>query len=252
MDITDYKTMEAEAELQRREVAHLMRVSALGELSGAIAHELNQPLTAILSNAQAALMVLAQAPANLADVKEALEEIEMEDTRAGEVIHRLRDLLGKGKSTSPPIDLNDLIGSTLQLLRCEIGRRIKVSTNLGDHLPPTYGDAVQLQQVVLNFVMNAMDAMSATPVSRRAISVSTRVSETGRIEAMVADRGPGISPEVRAKVFQPFFTTKDHGLGLGLSICSNIVHSHGGELNLDNNGEGGATARVTLPAPGGR
>jgi C4-dicarboxylate-specific signal transduction histidine kinase len=121
--------------------------------------------------------------------------------------------------------------------------------NLGDHLPATYGDAVQLQQVVLNLVMNAMDAMSATPVSRRTVTVSTRVTETGRIEATVADRGPGLSPEVRAKVFRPFFTTKDHGLGLGLSICSNIVNSHGGEINLDNNSEGGATARVTLPAP---
>jgi PAS domain S-box-containing protein len=250
VDITDYKTAEAEAELQRREVAHLMRVSVLGELSGAIAHELNQPLTAILSNAQAALLVLAQTPADLAEVKEALEEIEMEDTRAGEVIHRLRDLLGKGKSTFARIHLNDLIESTLQLLRGElIGRKIRLSMNLGDHLPSTYGDAVQLQQVVLNLVMNAMDAMSATPVSRRTITVSTRVTETGRIEATVADRGPGLSPEVRAKVFRPFFTTKDHGLGLGLSICSNIVNSHGGEINLDNNSEGGATARVTLPAP---
>ncbi len=248
VDITDYKTAEAETELQRREVAHLMRVSILGELSGAIAHELNQPLTAILSNAQAALLLLAQTPPNLAEVKEALGEIEMEDSRAGEVIHRLRELLGKGRSKFEPIDLNNLIGATLQLLRPElIVRKIKVDMNLTDRLPPADGDPVQLQQVVLNLVMNAMDAMGATPLSLRAITISTRMTETNKIEIVVADRGPGIAPEDRVRVLKPFFTTKNHGLGLGLSICSTIVNSHGGELNLDNNGHGGARARFTLP-----
>jgi PAS domain S-box-containing protein len=248
VDITDYKTAEAETELQRREVAHLMRVSVLGELSGAIAHELNQPLTAILSNAQAALLILAQAHPDLAEIKEVLEEIEMEDSRAGEVIDRLRGLLRKGQSKLEPIDLNGLIGSALQLLRGElIGRQIKVSKNLANGLPAAHGDAVQLQQVVLNLVMNAMDAMSATPPSRRAITVSTRMIGTDRIEAAITDRGSGIAPEVRVRVLEPFFTTKEHGLGLGLSICSTIVKSHGGELNLDNNGDVGARARFTLP-----
>jgi PAS domain S-box-containing protein len=248
VDITDYKTAEAETELQRREVAHLMRVSVLGELSGAIAHELNQPLTAILSNAQAALLILARAHPDLAEIKEALEEIAMEDTRAGEVIDRLRRLLRKGQSKVEPIDLNGLVGSALQLLRGElIGRQIKVSTNLADRLPAAHGDPVQLQQVMLNLLMNAMDAMSATPLSRRAITVSTRMTEKDRIEAVIADRGPGIAPADRIRVLEPFFTTKDHGLGLGLSICSTIVNSHGGELNLDNNADGGATARFSLP-----
>jgi PAS domain S-box-containing protein len=248
VDITDYKAAETEAELQRGELAHLMRVSVLGELSGAIAHELNQPLTAILSNAQAALLILAQKSPDLAEVKEALDEIEKEDGRAGEVIHRLRGLLRKGQSRFEPIDLNDLIGSALKLLRCElIGRKIKVKANLADHLPPTHGDPVQLQQVVLNLVMNAMDAMSAMPLPRRDIAVSTRLTELDQIEVVVADRGRGITAEEKIQIFKPFFTTKEHGLGLGLSICSTIVRSHGGELNLDNNVGGGARASITLP-----
>jgi len=248
VDITDYKAAETEAELQRRELAHLMRVSVLGELSGAIAHELNQPLTAILSNAQAALMILAQTPPDLAEVKDALDEIEKEDSRAGEVIHRLRGLLRKDQGRFEPIDLNDLIGSALKLLRCElIGRKIKVKANLADHLPTTHGDPVQLQQVVLNLVMNAMDAMSAIPQSRRDITVSTRMIESDQIEVVVTDRGRGIRPEDRIRLFKPFFTTKEHGLGLGLSICSSIVKSHGGELDIDNNDDGGARARLILP-----
>jgi PAS domain S-box-containing protein len=249
VDITDYKTAEAETELQRREVAHLMRVSVLGELSGAIAHELNQPLTAILANAQAALLALAQTPADLAEVKEALEEIELEDSRAGAVIHRLRDLLGKGQSQSETIDINELIESTLQLLRGElISRRIIVKMNLAEWLPSISGDPVQLQQVMLNLVMNAMDAMHSTPLSRRAITVCTSMAERDQIEVVVADRGAGIAPKDRALLFKPFFTTKEHGLGLGLSICSTIVNSHGGKLALrNNNDDGGAMACFTLP-----
>jgi PAS domain S-box-containing protein len=248
VDITDYKTAEAESELRRREVAHLMRASVLGELSGAIAHELNQPLTAILSNAQAALLVLAQTPENLSEVKEALEDIEMEDSRAGEVIHRLRELLGKGQSKFEPIDLNDLIESAFKLLHGElIGRKIIVDMNLAQCLPSIYGEPVQLKQVMLNLVMNAMDAMSATPLSRRVITVCTRVTEAEHVEAVVADRGPGIAPEDRVHLFKPFFTTKEHGLGLGLSISSTIVKSHGGTLILENNDDGGATARFALP-----
>jgi signal transduction histidine kinase len=243
------RVAETEAAEQRHEVAHLMRVSVLGELSGTIAHEINQPLTAILSNAQAALHLLAQKSPNLEEVRDAIGDIVHEDNRAGDVIARVRNLLKKGESKSEQVDLNELVMSTIALLNSElIGRRIAVENNLAKNLPATVGDPVQLQQVLLNLLMNAMDAMASTPEPQRRIKVSTRAPEPGAVEVRIRDRGPGVETQSQAQLFKPFYTSKTHGLGLGLTICSSIAQAHGGKIGLINHPDKGAVAILTLRA----
>ena len=230
IDITEQKSAEAEIALQRLEVEHLMRVSVLGELSGSIAHEVNQPLTAILSNAQAALHLLAKESPDLVEIRDALEEIVHEDNRAGEVIHRLRGLLKKGEPKAENVNVNDLVRSTMRLLNSEmIGRDINVSLDLEDSVFLTRGDSVQLQQVLLNLIMNAMDAMASTPMAQRFILVTTRGARTEMVDVCVKDRGHGIRPKANGHLFEPFYTTKEHGLGLGLTLLFDDRKSASGQ-----------------------
>jgi C4-dicarboxylate-specific signal transduction histidine kinase len=251
-DATLRKTAEAEADMQRQEIAHLMRVSMLGELSGGLAHELTQPLTAILSNAQAGKILLAKGNKNLAEIGDIFDDIITEDDRAGEVIHRLRGLLKKGEVKYEAVDMNELITSTLRLLHSElIDRRISVDSDPADDLVQVRGDPVQLQQILLNLFMNAMDAMDGVAPARRTISVKTATTDEGGIVVRIADCGTGLPPSQEQSVFQPFFTTKKRGLGLGLSICASIVKLHGGTLSLQNNVSEGATAIFRLPPPMG-
>jgi len=249
VDLTDQKSTEAETALQRMEIEHLMRVSVVGALSGSIAHEINQPLTAILSNAQAALRLLARKSPDLEEIRGALQDIVHEDNRAGEVIQRLRHLLKKGERKLESVNINDLVRSTAALLHSElIGREISIRFDLENRLFLTTGDSVQLQQVLLNLVMNGMDAMAATSVDQRYILISTRGMESGSVEVRVKDRGHGIGALANGRLFEAFYTTKEHGLGLGLAICSAIIEAHGGRLTLVNDASGGAIATISLPS----
>lgn len=239
---------EAEAALQRQEVAHLMRVSVIGELSGAIAHEINQPLTAISTNAHAALDMVPVDSEQFSELRETIQDIIDEDKRASDVIERLRRLLKKDMSAIESIRINDLISSTIGLLNSELlNRKITVTTDLANGLPETSGDPIQIQQVLLNLLMNAMDAMGSTPAARKNIVVSTGYKPDRGIEIVVSDGGNGLDEIARTRAFEPFYTTKSHGLGLGLAICSTIVKAHGGTLSLNNADGGGATAVIRLP-----
>ncbi len=251
-DITNLRRAELEAQQRREEVTHLTRVAILGELSGALAHELNQPLTAILSNAQAAQRLLAKTPVDLDEVREILSDIGHDDKRAGDVINRLRALMKKGEAKLQPLDLNDLANEVLELAHSElIERNVAVETRLTPGLPDIRGDRVQLQQVLLNLVMNACEAMADNNVADSGIEVSTARDGNGRLRLTVADRGPGIPPDLIDRVFKPFMTTKSQGLGLGLSICHSIVSAHGGRLWVANNADRGASFFVSLPINSG-
>ena len=247
MDITQRKAAEIEAEEHRQQLSHLTRVAMLGELSGALAHEINQPLTAILSNTQTAQRLLRQPGADVGDLVEILEDIQHDTTRASDVIKRLRVLLRKGEIELQPLFLNDIVQEVLDFAHADLVKRdIAVATYLGQGMPEVLGDRVQLQQVVLNLVMNACEAMSAIATSARRLRIDTTADTTGMLRISVADCGVGIAQGQLEKVFEPFFTTKDHGLGLGLSISRSLITAHGGRLWATSNSEGGATFHFSL------
>ncbi len=255
VNLTDRQERERERAAARNELAHLSRVAVLGELSGALAHELNQPLTAILSNAQAAQRLLRRNPVDLPEIAEILGDIVDQDKRAGEVIRRLRELLRKGESDLRRLDLAELIHDSVRLLRSDLlGHLVDLKLAIEPGLPPVRGDRVQLQQVMLNLIVNAQDAMrNVSPAGRSITIAASRVSGGvgGGIAVSVRDRGPGIGAASIGRVFDPFYTTKATGLGLGLAICRSIIVAHGGQIvaHDHNNGDrdGGAEITFTLP-----
>ena len=249
MDITARKQAELEAARQQQDLAHFARVTTLGELSCSLAHELTHPLTAILSNAQAAQRFLARDDADLDEVSEILNDIVTEDQRAGEVIHRLRLLLKKGEPQEQynDVDLNEAVRDVLKLMRNDlINQNVTVDTDLAQSLPAVTGDRVQLQQVLLNLVLNACEAMADCDSSERQLLIASK-SENGTVRVSVTDRGGGVDEKKREQVFERFFTTKKEGMGLGLSICRSIINAHRGEIWATNNGDCGATFHFSVP-----
>src|SRR5688500_10185762 len=248
LDLTDRKQAEIEAASQRNELAHLSRVTVLGELSGSLAHELNQPLTAILSNAQAALRFLAMDNPDMDEVRASLQDIVNEDKRAGEVISGLRMLFKKGEVHQQALDVNALVKDVFRFLNSDfVNHMVSARTELRDDLPRIFGDRVQLQQVLINLIVNGYDAMAHVEASGRKLLVRTENMNGDGVHISVCDRGCGIPPERMESVFEPFVTTKNQGMGLGLAVCRTIVSAHGGRLWVTNNPDHGATFHVALP-----
>lgn len=237
---------------QREQLAHLSRVALLGELSGSLAHELKQPLTAILSNAQAAQRFLAEGGDRLDEVRQILADIASEDKRAGEVIQRLRVLFQKGQAQVQPIDLAEVAGEALALARSDLVLHgVAAKAELPPNLPAAMGDRIQIQQVILNLVANACEAMDSAGGSERRIVLRASRADGAGLELSVSDSGAGLPEGAETKLFEPFFTTKSDGVGLGLSVCRTIIDAHGGRLWATRNPEGGATLHFTLPTAGG-
>jgi two-component system sensor kinase FixL len=248
VDVSERTEAELAAARQRSELAHLSRVAVLGELSASLAHELNQPLAAILSNAQAAQRFLDREEVDLEQLREIVGDIVEDDKRAGEVIRRLRAMLRKEELAHEPLDVDEVVRDVLQIMNSDfINRGVQVETRLEPELPPVAGDRVQLQQVLLNLLMNGCDAISSLPRPRR-LTVATRVGDGERVEIEISDSGPGIPTADLERVFEPFVTSKEHGTGLGLAVCRTIVTAHRGRIWAANNEGRGATITVALPA----
>jgi C4-dicarboxylate-specific signal transduction histidine kinase len=234
---------EAQAEL-----AHVNRVTTMGQLAASIAHELNQPLAAAVTNAHAALRWLRLQPANLEEAREALASIVDDGKRAGDVIERTRALIKKAPPRKDGLDINEVILGVCALTRGELAKNgVSLQTQLADGLPLTQGDRVQLQQVMLNLIMNAIEAMSAVSHGSRELLIGTSTDASGAVRITVQDSGPGLNPENFDRLFDPFYTTKANGMGMGLSICRSIVEAHDGRIWASPTAGSGSTFHFILP-----
>lgn len=249
LDITERRAAETEREKLREELARVTRITVAGQLAAALAHELNQPLGAIVCNAQAATQYLGKEPPRATEVREILEDIELDAKRAGDVIHRLRALFHKGEQEQSALQLGPVVEETVKLLNSEfVLKGAAVELDLDKSLPKVLGNHIQLQQVVINLVVNALDAMAACEPSARTLRITTLSPDPQTVRLSVRDAGTGLSAEQLDRLGEPFYTTKAAGMGMGLAISRSILEAHGGRLWAENNPEGGATFHVILPA----
>jgi signal transduction histidine kinase len=240
----------ADAELQQRreEVAHSGRIAAMGELTASLAHELNQPLAAILANAEAGEAFLRREPPAVGELRDILVDIRKDDQRAGEIIRRMRTLLKKQPGALEQVDLARLVSETVELVASKAQLAgVQLWLDAAPDLRPVRGDRVQLQQVILNVILNAIEATASNSQGARVVRVWVSRVDDGRVRVAVRDAGPGIPAEQLAQVFEPFFTTKTEGMGIGLALTRSIVEAHGGRIDAENNPWGGARVSFTIP-----
>jgi PAS domain S-box-containing protein len=247
-DVTASTAAREELHQAQSALAHAGRVATLGELSASIAHEVNQPLAAIITNGEAALRWMARAEPDLGEARDALKRVIQDGERASEVIRRIRALTRKNEQNTAQLDLNAVVADTLALVDREIaGRSVALSLDLVRDLPPVQADRIQLQQVLINLLLNALQAMDAVAPEARRLSLRSFADDSGNAVLAVEDSGPGFDPETASRLFSAFFTTKASGMGMGLSICRSIVEASGGRIWATRNDGAGATFHVLLP-----
>jgi C4-dicarboxylate-specific signal transduction histidine kinase len=245
----DLQEQEAKIRTVQAELAHVSRVTTLGQFTASIAHEVNQPIAAARNNARAGLNFLDRRPPDLAEVREALDCIVGDTDRAADIIDRIRDHIKKAPPKKEHFDLNEAIDEVVVLARSAISKNgVSVRIPPTERVLPVEGDRVQLQQVVLNMILNAVEAMGSVQEGPRELSISTEQTQANGVLVAVRDSGPGIDPENIERVFEAFYTTKSSGVGMGLSICRSIIDAHGGRLWAEPNEPRGAVFQFTLPS----
>ena len=248
-DVTDRKQIEAERLRLQEEIAYLNRAASMGQMASSLAHELAQPLAAILSNAQAAARFASKPDPDIEEIRAALSEIVEDEQRASSFVHNMRAMFQRREFTQSPLDLNRVVNEIIRIVRIDaISKGVRVRVNLSPGALIVLGDAIAVQQIILNLVNNAMDALVRAPSEPRIVTLSTKARpDSGWGTIRVEDNGPAISEEQRAMLFKPFFTTKPHGLGLGLSICRSLAESLGGRIESVDRPGSGALFQVDLP-----
>jgi PAS domain S-box-containing protein len=253
IDITERKNAEEEARQHQAELAQVRRIHTLGEMASGLAHELNQPLCAILNYANACLLMMKQDVDESGKITDAIRQISAQADRAGEIIRRLRGLIGKREPRQSSCHINEIVGEVLKIEKSEANQRnITVEKEFGENIPLIIADNIQIEQVILNLVRNAFEAMADTIVGQRKLTIQTSTVGSDAVEVIVRDTGRGLSPEDIEEVFDSFFSTKRDGLGVGLSLSRSIIEAHGGHLWAEPNPDYGATFRFTLPLKGKR